>query len=75
MPRIEKQKNTCRKRIEDPKKFDKRSFRAKKVSKRTTIITACPRRKWNQKTKRCDVGVKTQSIVKKKNKDGSCPKF
>ena len=73
MPGIEKRKTTCRKRVADPKKFDRRSFRAKKVSKRTTIVFACPKGKY--KRGRCSVGMKTQSIIKKKNKDGSCPRF
>jgi len=73
MPRIEKSKTTCRKRVVDPRKFDKRSFRAKKVSEKTTIIFACPIGKF--KKGRCSVGMQTQSIIKKKNKDGSCPRF
>ena len=67
-------KNECRKRQTNPNKFDKRSFRSKKVSKRTRIIIGCPRGKYNQKTKKCKVGTKIQSIIKKKNKDGTCPK-
>jgi len=71
--RLDIKKTTCRKRVADPKKFDKRSFRTKKVSKRTSIVIGCPRRKF--KKGRCSVGTKAQSIIKKKNKDGTCPKF
>jgi len=74
---IEKTKTTCRKRIVDPKKFDKRSFRTKDVGRKgfTKIIVACPKGEYNARKKRCSVGMKTQSIIKKKNKDGSCPRF
>jgi len=75
MPRIEKTKTECRKRVKDPKKFDKRSFRSKRLSKRTRILVACPKGQYSSKLKRCKVGMQTQSIIKKKNKDGSCPKF
>ena len=75
MPRIEKTKTECRKRVEDPKKFDRRSFRSKRLSKRTRIIVACPRGQYDTRRKRCKVGMKTQSIIKKKKKDGSCPRF
>jgi len=75
MPRIDKTKTECRKRVADPRKFDKRSFRSKRLSKETRIIIACPKSQYDSKKKKCKVGMQKQSIIKKKNKDGSCPKF
>lgn len=66
-------KTECRKRVKSPKKFDKKSFRSKRVSKRTRLIVACPKGKF--KKGRCSVGMQLQSIIKKKKKDGSCPVF
>lgn len=75
MPGIEVQKNTCRKRQKDPKKFDKRSFRTKKVSEKTSLVVGCPQGKYDSKKKKCKVGTQVQSVIKKKNKDGTCPSF
>lgn len=74
MPRIDITKNFCRKRIRSPKQFDRRSFRVVKPNKNTFITTACPKGKYNPKTKRCKVGLKTQSIAKRKI-GKKCPIF
>jgi len=68
-------KSECRKRMEDPKKFDKRSFRSKKINKNTRIIVACPKGEYDSKNKKCRVGLQIQSFIKKKNNNGTCPKF
>ncbi len=72
---IDKTNTECRQRLQDPKKFDKRSFRSKRASKKTRIILACPKGKYDPRRKKCKVGLEAQSIVKKLNKDGTCPKF
>lgn len=72
--RIDITKNFCRKRIVSPKKFDKRSFRTIKPDKNTRITVACPKSKYNLRTKRCKVSLKTQSIAKRKI-NGRCPVF
>jgi len=64
MPKIHITKNYIRKRIVSPKKFDKRSFRIKKISKNKKIIVACPKGKF--KKNRCSVGMKLQAILTKK---------
>ena len=74
MPSIEKGKNWCRKRIKDPKKFDKKSFRVKS-NKKTKVVIGCPKGKYDSASNTCKVGTRVQSIMKKKNKDGTCPKF
>lgn len=57
-----------RKRIKDPKKFDKRSFRTKDVGRpeHHKIIIGCPKGKYNAKTKKCKVGMQVQSVMEKK---------
>ena len=72
---IHKTKSYCRKRLKDPKQFDKRSFRTKTVSKRTKLIIACPRGEYDVRRKRCNVGTQTQAIIKRKLKSGLCPQF
>lgn len=63
---VETTKNYKRYRKADPKKFDKRSFRVKSVSKNTKIIVGCPKGKYSPSRKRCKVGLKIQSILKKR---------
>ena len=48
----------------NPKKCDSHSFRVKKVGKNTKLIVCCPKNKF--KKGRCVVGMKTQSILKKR---------
>ena len=62
----------CRERQFSPSVCDPRSFRTKPVSKKTKLVVCCPKGKFDRKTKRCKVGTKTQSILKKKVK-GKCP--
>ena len=64
-------KNWCRKRIEPPGKFDKKSLRIKKVSNKTQIVVGCPKGKFH--SGRCSVGMKLQSLRKRKLSSGGCP--
>ena len=66
MPKVHITKNYRRYRQKSPKRFDKRSFRVKQVSKKTKIILACPKGKWSPKTNRCKGNMQVQSILKKK---------
>jgi len=66
--KIRETKNFCRERIASPKKFDKRSFRVLKPNKNTRVTVACPKGKF-QKGK-CKVGLKTQSIARRKVNGG-----
>ena len=54
-------------RIQDPRKFDPRSFRTVKRDG-TLIIVACPAGEY--KKGRCQVGMQTQSIRKLKERGG-----
>lgn len=54
----------CRSRQLSPKLFDKRSFRVITLgSKGKKGIIGCPKGKWSEKTKKCKVGTKLQSIL------------
>lgn len=73
MPRIDVTKNYIRKRQEDPKKFDKRSFRTKTPCKnkkkcKVKIVLGCPKGKYNSKSKKCKVPLKVQTILEKREK-------
>ena len=59
-------KNYIRKRIVNPNKFDKRSFRIKQISKNKKIIVGCPKNKFNKRKNRCEVGMKLQAILTKR---------
>jgi len=50
----------------NPKAFDKRSFRVKTVDEDTKLIVGCPKSHYSPKTKRCKVGTRVQSVLKKK---------
>ncbi len=63
--RVDRTKNYCRYRKLDPKKCAKGSFRVKQVSKNVKITVCCPKGKYSKKAKRCRVGLKTQSFMKK----------
>ena len=68
MPGIDpgtKRSKYCRQRQFSPKKCDPRSFRVKKISKNVKFTICCPRNKWDAKKKRCKVGTRTQSIMKR----------
>lgn len=61
---IERTKNEYAIRVEDPRDFDKKSFKTTMIpakSGKVNIITGCPKGKWNKKTKRCSVGMPTQT--------------
>ena len=63
----------CVKRIENPKKFAKDSFRTIKVSKNVRVTIGCPKGKWNKRSKRCKVGTRAQRVMVKPKK-GKCPR-
>jgi len=48
-----------------PKKFDPRSFRIKEVDEDIKLVIGCPKGKWSPKIKRCKVGTKVQSVLKR----------
>lgn len=76
MPGIEKggpRAEFCRKRLISPKKFDPRSFRIKRVGKTTKLVVGCPKGEYNAKKKKCRVGTRAQSKLKRKTKAGTCP--
>lgn len=49
-----------------PTECDPRSYRIKSVSSKTKLVVCCPKGHWNPKTKRCEIGTKVQSILKKR---------
>ena len=55
----------CRQRLEDPKRFDARSFRTVAVPGRKDrkIVTACPAGKYQPRNEVCTVGLKAQSML------------
>lgn len=73
--RVVKTNNYCKKVLVDRKRFDRRSFRAKRVSKRTLLTIACPKGQWDSIKERCKVGTRVQRILKRKLKSGLCPKM
>jgi hypothetical protein len=69
-----RQPQFCREEKRDPALFDKQSFRTISPNPDTRIIIACPKGKWNNKHKRCKVGTKTISILRKVG-TRKCPVF
>jgi hypothetical protein len=53
-------------RLEDPKKFDPRSFRVVAVRPDRKIIIGCPKGQWDAVKKVCKVGTKAQAILRLK---------
>lgn len=52
-------------RIENPDKFDPRSFRSKKVgAKGTIIVVGCPKGEYSPSEKRCRTGMRIQKKLK-----------
>lgn len=43
--------------------FDRRSFRYKRVSKRTFVLVGCPRGRFRPRAKRCDVGTRAYKTL------------
>lgn len=64
MSGIDCKKTTCRERQAPPGKFDRRSFRMKRLRGGVLLVIGCPKGKWNKKTRRCRVGTRVQSIVR-----------
>jgi hypothetical protein len=61
-------------RIRSPKRYDKRSFRIKKVNPRTMLVIACPKGGYSPSKGKCKVGTEVQSVIKKKRlTSDSCP--
>lgn len=65
----------CRLRIADPEGFDPRSLRIKTVKRGVKIIVGCPKGMYSALLRRCRVGTKPQSLLKRKTKKGACPTF
>lgn len=59
-------------RLADPKAFDPKSFRVKKIKEGVKLVVGCPKGKFKGGV--CTVGTKAQSMLKKKM-DGQCPVF
>jgi hypothetical protein len=55
------------KRLAPPRRFDKRSFRVKTLSRRKKLVVACPKGKWSPKSRWCKVGMRAQAVLTKKN--------
>lgn len=53
-------------RKEDPKKFDKRSFRIIDIKPGIKATIGCPKGHWDSTKKRCKVGTRIQKIMKLK---------
>jgi len=67
-----KKSKFCRFRQFSPSMCSPKSFRTKTISKNTKIVVCCP--KGNFSKGRCKIGLKTQTILRKKTKSGKCPK-
>jgi hypothetical protein len=61
----------CHERVEDPKKFDKRSFRTVQSGKHKIVI-GCPKGSYDSKTKTCRIGTRIQKIEHPAG-EGKCP--
>jgi len=69
MPRVDITKNQIRRRQMDPSKCAAGSFRVKHVGKRgTQLVVCCPKGHWSKRAKRCKVGMKVQSIRKRRRR-------
>jgi hypothetical protein len=65
MPRVDVTKNYRRERQFSPTHCAAGSFRMKEVGEHgTKLVLCCPAGKW--KRKRCKVGMKVQSVLKKR---------
>ncbi len=62
----------CPERIEDPKKFDRRSLRTVKSGDHR-ITVGCPKGKYDAKKKMCKVGTRIQRILHPEGERGTCP--
>lgn len=60
IPKIEEKPHEYRYQLLDPTKFDKESFRYKRITKGIAIITACDKDKFIDRM--CQVGLKAQSL-------------
>lgn len=66
MPGIDEKKSEFRVRVQNPGKFDRKSFRYHSIGRTgcTRIIVACPKGKY--RSGKCSVGMKTQAYRFKK---------
>ncbi len=58
-----KVKNFYHCKIAPKTKFDKRSFRTKKLTKGRRLVIGCPKGKWSPKKSRCKVGTRAQKLL------------
>jgi len=49
-----------------PKKCASDSFRVKRVDENTELVICCPKGHYSPKTRKCKVGTRVQSVLKKK---------
>jgi hypothetical protein len=54
--------NEIRYRVRSPAKFDKGSFRYKKIKSGISIIIACPKGQYSKRSKTCRVGTQVQAV-------------
>lgn len=54
--------NEIRYRVKSPRKFSKKSFRRKNISKGVSLVVGCPKGKYSSKAKRCKVGTRAQAL-------------
>lgn len=55
-------KNEIRYRVKTPRKFSRKSFRRKRISRGVSLVVACPKGEYSSKAKRCRVGMKGQAV-------------
>src|SRR5712692_43216 len=67
--RVDVTRHYKRRRLISPKACDRRSFRVKRVGRHGNFITvSCPNGQWSPRRKRCKVGMRAQSIAKKRRR-------
>lgn len=66
MKKVHVTKHYRRYRQFPPGRCAKASFRVKRVSAKTSLVVCCPKGKWSRKRRRCKVGTRTQSILKRR---------
>jgi len=55
-------KNEIRYRVKSPRKFSKKSFRRKRISRGVSLVVGCPKGEYSSRIKRCKVGTQVQAV-------------
>lgn len=62
----------CPERLEDPRRFDQRSFRTVTM-RRHRVTVGCPTGQYDARHRRCKVGTRAQRVLHPEGERGACP--